>query len=193
MAGLHEIDETQRYTYTDYLTWPEDFRAEIIEGKVYAMAPPVTSHQRISRKLLVSIGNFLEGKKCEVFAAPFGVRLFPRDDLQDNTVVEPDILVICDKTKIDERGCNGAPDLIIEILSPSTASHDCIVKFNKYLKAGVREYWIVDGENHSILVHILEGDRYIAKAYTEEDGLPTKISVTAVPGCEIESAEIFAE
>jgi Uma2 family endonuclease len=119
--------EKQSYTYADYLEWDENVRAEIINGKIYMMSPPLTMHQRISMRLSTQIANFLKGKPCEVFAAPFGVRLFPKEDKTDDTVVEPDIAVVCDSSKLDERGCNGAPDLVIEIISPSTVSHDCIM------------------------------------------------------------------
>ncbi|GHU96630.1 hypothetical protein FACS189483_00160 [Spirochaetia bacterium] len=153
------------YTYADYLEWDEDFRAEIINGEVYAMSPPLTVHQRISMNLTVKIGTWLEGKTCELFPAPFGVRLFPKEDYSDDTVLEPDLVVICDSAKIDERGCNGAPDLVIEILSPSNTNRDTLVKLNLYLDAGVREYWIVDPKNQYVQIYTLDQGRYFMTAY----------------------------
>ncbi|GHV16925.1 hypothetical protein FACS189493_3630 [Spirochaetia bacterium] len=153
------------YTYADYLEWDEDFRAEIINGEVYAMSPPLTVHQRIVRKLTIKIGTWLEGKTCELFPAPFGVRLSPKEDYSDDTVLEPDLVVICDSAKIDERGCNGAPDLVIEILSPSNTNRDTLVKLNLYLDAGVREYWIVDPKNQYVQIYTLDQGRYFMTAY----------------------------
>ncbi|GHV82016.1 hypothetical protein AGMMS49991_05740 [Spirochaetia bacterium] len=181
------LDYSQYYTYADVLEWDESVRAEIIDGDVYMMAPPLTEHQRILGKIYRIIGNFLEGKRCQVFPAPFGVRLFPRDNLSDGTFVEPDIVVICDSSKLDARGCNGAPDLIIEILSPSNRSHDKLVKFQKYLAAGVREYWIVDPEEQLVHVHILDAGRYITTVYGPEDDVPVSI----LPGCVIKLPEVF--
>jgi Uma2 family endonuclease len=157
--------EKEHYTYADYLEWDEDFRAEIINGAVYAMSPPLTVHQRIVLNLARKIGNYLEGKTCEVFVAPFGVRLFPEADRSDDTVVEPDLAVVCDPSKIDERGCNGAPDLIIEILSPSTSNRDKMLKFNLYLEAGVREYWVVDPNAKVVQVHTLNQGKYVTTVY----------------------------
>ena len=103
MSTALEPDKQESYTYADYLEWDEDIRAEIINGHVYMMSPPLTVHQRISRKLFMKFAVFLEGKTCEVFSAPFGVRLFPREDRSDTTVAEPDTVVVCDPRKIDEQ------------------------------------------------------------------------------------------
>ena len=135
------------YTFADCLTWGENERIEIINGEAVMMAPPSRTHQKISGELFRQIANFLEGKKCEVYAAPFAVRLFEKDgDTPEDvdTIVEPDISVVCDHNKLDKHGCKGAPDLVMEILSPSTMRHDRFTKFNLYQRAGVREYWIVD-------------------------------------------------
>lgn len=128
------------------------------------MAPPSTIHQRILREIFINFAMYLKGKQCEVFSAPFGVR-FPSANEKSNkeikTVVEPDIVVVCDKSKIDNEGCKGAPDLIVEITSPSTASKDKIEKFNLYEKYGVKEYWIVEPESRIISVFTLqENGRY---------------------------------
>jgi Uma2 family endonuclease len=180
-------EEKSYYTYVDVREWEEDFRAEIIDGELYMMAAPARVHQRILMELARELGNFLQGKPCEVYPAPFGVRLFPQDDQQDDTVVEPDIVVICDESKLDDRGCNGAPDLVVEILSPATARYDRLVKFRKYFEAGVREYWIVDPVEKILEVHILENGQYITKTYDETDEAP----VTVLPGCVIALPLVF--
>ena len=136
--------EEARYTYADYMAWEDGERWEIIEGVPYLMSPaPTWVHQGISGELFLQIATFLKGKPCKVYAAPFDVRLFPADDDSDDTVVQPDIVVVCDRSKLDRSGCRGAPDMLVEILSPSTARHDQLVKLQLYKKAGVREYWIV--------------------------------------------------
>ena len=179
--------EEVHYTYADVLEWHESVRAEIIGGDIFMMAPPTTEHQEISREIFVRLCNFLRGKTCSAYAAPFGVRLFPKKDLSDDTLVEPDIVVVCDKSKIDKRGCNGAPDMVVEILSPSSARNDQMVKFRLYQRAGVKEYWIVDGENRVVHVHILRDGNYITAVYDESDEVP----VSVLPGCVIPLKEVF--
>jgi Uma2 family endonuclease len=115
------------------------------------------------------------------------VRLFPREDQSDDTFVEPDIVVVCDSSKLDDKGCNGAPDLAVEILSPSTARYDRVVKFRKYLEAGVREYWVVNPEEKTVQVHILDNGQYVTKTYDETDEAP----VTVLPGCVIALPLVF--
>jgi Uma2 family endonuclease len=145
------------------------------------------------------IRSFLEGKTCKVFAAPFGVRLFPRDDLGDDTVVEPDIVVICDPARIDERGCKGVPDLIIEILSPSTSRHDRFTKFDLYREAKVREFWIVDPENRGLQTFVLDGrGEYFAPVYgiNEPEAGPHGIlsgivPVAVLPGLKFDLKAVF--
>ena len=197
-ASPSPILEKKHFTYADYLKWPEDIRAEIIHGVAYMMAPPLTIHQRVSGRLSYKLAAFLEGKPCEVFAAPFGVRLFPKDDHSDDTVVEPDIVVICDPSKIDERGCNGAPDLVIEILSPSSRRKDRSIKRDLYLKAKIREYWIVSPDNKEIEVYILNNNQHSVHLYgvnepdAEDDTkVPEIVPVSVLPGLEIDTNEIF--
>jgi Uma2 family endonuclease len=198
-SALEQPEEDEYYTYADYLEWDESFRAEIIHGILYMMSPPLTVHQRVLRKLFYRIANFLEGKTCEVFVAPFGVRLFPREDLSDDTVVEPDIVVVCDPAKIDERGCRGVPDLVIEILSPSTARYDRFTKFDLYRQAKVREFWIVDPENQGVQTFILDGrGEYSASVYgiNEPDARPQEViseivPAAVLPGLEIDLKTVF--
>ena len=176
------------YTYADYMTWTCEERYELIDGVTYLMSPgPTWMHQSISERISRRIGNFIEGGNCFLFYAPFDVRL--NADAGDDTVVQPDISVVCDRSKLDAHGCVGAPDLIIEILSPSTRRHDLMLKFNVYLRAGVREYWIVDPEYKTVSVHILDNGRYVTNVYGETD----HPSVHVLAGCEINLSEIFAE
>ncbi len=149
-----------KYTYKEYCSWPEDERWELIDGVAYDMcAAPTSRHQRISGELYYQLRYFLKKYKCEAFSAPFDVLLpaFPlKNEGEINTVVQPDISVICDPSKIVERGCLGAPDLIIEILSPSTSKKDLNEKFQLYEKHGVKEYWVGDPGNKYIQVfHLL--------------------------------------
>ncbi|GHV33637.1 hypothetical protein FACS18949_08130 [Clostridia bacterium] len=145
------------------------------------------AHQRVAGNLHGLLWTFLRGKRCQVRPAPYAVRLNAK--LGDDTVVVPDLAVICDPGKIDKRGCVGAPDLVIEVLSPSTAAYDKLVKYNKYLQAGVREYWIVDTEFNIVNAFIAKDGEWVARAYGEEDTIP----VTVLEGCEIDLKEVFAE
>lgn len=123
--------EKARYTFADCLTWEENERIEIIDGEAVMMAPPSSVHQEIAAELTRQFGNYLEGKRCKVYPAPFGVRLFERDGESPEdveTMVEPDLSIVCDRNKIDKHGCKGAPDLVVEILSPSSLRHDRFVK-----------------------------------------------------------------
>jgi Uma2 family endonuclease len=177
------------YTYRDYLDTDDDYRAEIIDGALYVASPPSRYHQDISRNLLIKIAGFLKGKPGRVYAAPFGVRLFPKSDLSDDTYVEPDITVVCDPSKLDDRGCNGAPDMIIEIMSPSNRQNDMLVKFRKYLQAGVREYWIVDTEEKTVHACVLDNKEYRVSVYDETQTVPAAV----LPGCAVELKSVFAE
>lgn len=145
------LAQKEPYTLEYIENLPEGERAELIDGDVYMMAPPNTMHQRISGFLHIKIGSYIEKKKgrCEVFAAPFAVYL--NDD--DYNYVEPDLSVICDSDKVDKKGCHGAPDLIMEIVSPSSRRMDYLIKLNQYQKTGVREYWIIDPADESVLVY----------------------------------------
>ncbi len=133
------------FTYGDYSQWSEDERWELINGEAFAMSAPSRLHQEIIFELSGQIRNYLKGKSCKGYSAPFDVRL-PKNNEQDDkidTVVQPDISVICDKNKLDDKGCRGAPDWIIEILSPSTAIRDMDIKYQLYQQVGVKEYWII--------------------------------------------------
>jgi Uma2 family endonuclease len=173
------------YTYEDWLAWDEDVRAEIIDGELYMLAAPLQKHQEISFEISGQLRNFLKGKPCKAFHAPFGVRLSEEED----TVLEPDIIVVCDSGKLDGKVCNGAPDLVVEILSPSTARLDKALKFNKYQNAGVREYWIVDPDTETVQAFVLDNGRYYGTAYVGDGVAP----ISVLPGCEIILKDVFAE
>jgi Uma2 family endonuclease len=178
----------KHYTFADYMTWTCEERYELIDGVSYLMSPgPTWQHQSFGERIGRRIGNFLEGRSCLLFYAPFDVRL--NADTRDDTVVQPDISVVCDRSKLDDHGCVGAPDLIIEILSPSTSRYDRVLKFNTYLRAGVREYWVVDPEDKVVSAHILDNSHYVTSAYGGTDRIPVHV----LPGCEIDLNEIFAE
>ncbi|MDR1701938.1 MAG: Uma2 family endonuclease [Sporomusaceae bacterium] len=142
----------KKYTYTDYCKFNDDKRREIINGVIYLMTAPNKEHQEILVNLSTEFNFYLKGKKCKVYVAPFDIRLPKEGETKAtvSTTVQPDIVVICDKNKLDRRGCFGAPDLVIEILSPSTGQRDLIDKFNLYQEHGVREYWIVDAAHQII-------------------------------------------
>ena len=176
----------KRYTYADYYTWNDGKRYELIDGTAYLMEPaPLFTHQRISIKLENQIENYLKGKPGEMSHAPFDVRL--NFDNGDNTVLQPDIVVFADQSKLFGTGCIGAPDLVIEILSPSTTRRDRVEKFNQYLRAGVREYWIVDPEEKTVVASILESGVYVGKTYHKTDEVP----VFVLDGCVIKLSEVF--
>ena len=164
---------------TDKATVGEALKAlELIDGEAYMMSTPSRIHQEISVAITSQLYNFLEGKRCKVYPAPFSVRLFEKDGdppEKIDTVVEPDITVICDRSKLDKRGCKGAPDLIIEILSPSTQRHDRLVKLNLYQRAGVREYWIVNPSVQTVITYHFASDDHNAAAYSFGDEIPVGI------------------
>ncbi len=134
------------HTYADYLGWPEEVRYELIDGAAYLMAPaPALDHQEITGEIYRQLANALLGKPCRAFVAPVDVRL-PKAEESDeriDTVVQPDVMVVCDPTKLDRRGVRGAPDFVVEVVSPATAGHDHLLKRRTYERAGVREYWLV--------------------------------------------------
>ncbi len=150
------LKREESYTIKDIYELPDGERAELIDGKIYYMAPPSWTHQKISRKIHQAIANYIDsnGGKCEALAAPFAV--FLNDD--DINYVEPDISVICDPSRLDEKGCHGAPDWVVEIVSQSSKPRDYMTKLFKYRAAGVREYWIVDPEKQMVTVYGFEKD-----------------------------------
>ena len=153
----------KHYTYADYLQWPDETRYELIDGEAFLMSPaPLVEHQEIAGEVFRQLANQLDGQPCRPYIAPVDVRL-PRTDEADaaiDTVVQPDVLVVCDPGKVDRRGVRGAPDWLLEVLSPSTAAHDQIAKRRTYERAGVREYWLVHPGDRTLTVYVLDNGQY---------------------------------
>ena len=166
------LPQERTYTIEDIYNLPEGTRAELIDGQIYYMAPPSKMHQEILGALYRKIADYIDAKKgdCKIYFAPFAVFL----NKDDANYVEPDLSVICDPSKLDDKGCHGAPDWIIEIVSLGNPEHDYFTKLNKYKTAGVREYWIVDSRRESITVYFFEGDVW-AEHYRFSDAVPANI------------------
>lgn len=174
----------EKYTYEDYLTWPDDERWELIHGIPYDMSPaPSRKHQDIVVEISRQISNYLKDKPCRLYTAPFDVRL------ESDTVVQPDLSVICDKNKLDDKGCNGAPDVIIEILSPSTAAKDMKIKLALYERHGVKEYWVVEPFEQMLLLFSLETGEQYGKPKTFLP--PDKVESEAIKGLTVDLKEVF--
>ena len=171
------------YTFEEWSEMNNNEKIELIDGTLYMMSEPSRRHQKVSTNLIVELGTFLKGNKCELYHDPFMVRL------NEKTVVHPDISIICDENKLNDHGCVGAPDLIIEILSPSNAGNDIFTKYNQYLMAGVKEYWIVDPIKNVVTVYILQNDDYEFTVYRKNDS----ITVYVLPDCKIDLNIIFAK
>lgn len=169
VKNFSDLDLTKTYTYSDYLLWQFSERVELIRGFIHKMSPaPSRKHQTISQNLNWKIYSFFENRPCSVFVAPFDVRLPIKSSKKDTTVVQPDLCIICDENKLDDKGCNGAPDLIVEILSPNNSKHDVDTKFNLYQESGVKEYWMVEPEERIVLVYTLRNEEYIGlKPFSE--------------------------
>ena len=179
--------DTLHHTYADYLTWPEGERVELINGVAYVKEPPAPSrlHQELVGELYHQVRLALEGKPWHVYVAPLDVRLSDcgEGDEQIDTVVQPDVLVVCDLDKLDQRGMRGAPDWIAEVLSPSTASHDQILKLPIYERAGVREVWLVHPTDRTVTIYRLEAGCYGRPTVLELKG---RTAIGAIPGVSID-------
>jgi Uma2 family endonuclease len=195
MNNINELDLNGTYTYADYLKWRFDESVELIKGKIFRMSPaPNMKHQRVSMKLSVEFGTYFKKHKCSLFAAPFDVRLTPLTKDKSNkihTVVQPDLCVVCDNEKLDERGCIGAPDLIIEILSPGNTKKEMKDKFEVYEENKVKEYWLIEPNDKAVFVYVLneDGKYFGLKPFTDED----IISSTIFPDLAIDLKEIFED
>jgi len=190
-----QLDLNKRYTYAEYYTWFDDVRRELIDGFIKTMSPsPTKTHQTISSNLHRIISAYLFRKKCKVFYAPFDVRL-PKNGEKEGkdiySVVQPDLCIICDPAKLDERGCLGAPDMIIEIVSPNNSKHDVKTKFELYQSHGVKEYWIVFPYESTIYVYLLdENNMYKNTGVFAQD---EKVKVNILDDLFIDLSEVFEE
>ncbi|MFH1562087.1 MAG: Uma2 family endonuclease [Nitrospirota bacterium] len=189
--GLAVRKKEERFTYGDYLKWPNEERWELIDGIAYNMSPaPLRRHQEIIVEVSRQISTYLLDKPCQVYVAPFDVRLPEEDETDEEveTVVQPDIVVVCDKNKLDDKGCNGAPDIVIEILSPYTAKKDLIAKYYLYERHKVKQYWIFDPATEEVTIFKLKDDKFgKPEEYKRED----KISVDIFKDLEIDLHSCF--
>lgn len=157
------LRDKDRHTYAEYRSWGEDARYELIDGAAYLMAPaPLLEHQETAGEIYRQLANALTGTRCRAFVAPLDVRLPKGEEGDDeiDTVVQPDVLVVCDPQRLDRRGVRGAPDLVVEVLSPATASHDQVRKRRVYERAGVREYWLVHPTDRVLTIYRLQDGQY---------------------------------
>jgi len=197
ITDISELDLNGTYSYADYLLWRFEERLELIKGKIFKMSPaPSVRHQRIASRLHTYIGRHFFNKSCELFSAPFDVRLLDikksKKANQDiYTVVQPDLCVICDKNKLDERGCLGSPDLIVEILSPGNSKKEMKIKYALYEEAGVQEYWVVFPSEYVLQQFVLnEKGKYELRGIFTEDEIFT---AHLFPDLEINLGEVFME
>ena len=171
-----------RFSYKDYKSWNDGARYELIFGEAFMMSAPDERHHDLVTNIYSQLRNHLNGSTCKPFIAPFDVRLFPKEDESDDTVVQPDVFVVCDRHKLaDGKACKGAPDFVVEVISPSTKIMDLFNKKDLYCRAGVREYWVVGPKK--IGCHILENGMYIETVYNIGFSDALEIPVSALPGC----------
>jgi Uma2 family endonuclease len=193
ITNFSDLDLTKQYSYADYLLWQFSERVELIKGFIQKMSPaPSKTHQTVSRKLTRYIDRYFENKPCGFFVAPFDVRLInSKKSTPENqifSVVQPDLCIVCDLEKLDEKGCLGAPDLVIEILSVGNSSKEMGTKFNLYQENDVKEYWIVDPFSKTILIYILEKNIFIG---LKPCVLGEKITSKLFPDLDFKIEEIF--
>jgi Uma2 family endonuclease len=181
ITDINQLDFNKTYSYADYLTWKFQERLEIFKGRLFKMSPaPSTTHQKVASNLHGILWNKFKNHSCNLFSAPFDVRLLDKkkstNDSEIFTVVQPDLCVICDENKLDKRGAFGAPDLVIEILSPGNSKKELKYKFDLYEEAGVLEYWIVNPEDKTFLIYVLRDDQFIGMhPLIEEDQIKSPL------------------
>lgn len=197
ITELSQLDLNGTYSYADYLLWQFEERVELIKGKIMLMAAPNVQHQRFSGRFSYRIQRFLEGKACELFVAPFDIKLYDsrKSKLADKevfTVVQPDLCVICDKTKLTKQGCEGAPDWVIEILSDGNNKKEIRFKYDLYEENGVREYWLVYPYEQAVYQFVLNAqtEKYELKGMYANDDMATPF---LFPELKIDLAEVFTE
>lgn len=193
-GNLAEQPKNGNYTYEDYVSWDDGQRYELIDGYVYMLAAPTTQHQRISMTMAAAMYDYLRDKPCEVFAAPFDVRLFEASEekkkkflriYRKEVVVQPDLSIVCNPEQLDEKGCNGAPAMVVEILSPSNKHYQ--EKVNAYMSAGIQELWIVDPRLQTVFLYLRRGKDYIISTFEPSETLASP----TFPGLEIHLRDIF--
>ena len=191
ITNINQLDLGAIYSYSDYLSWRFEELVELIKGRVSKMSPaPSVFHQTVSLNIATIFKNTLKNSNCKAFIAPTDVRLLTNNEQGTElvTVVQPDIFVVCDATKLNEKGCMGSPDLIVEIISPSTASKDITIKYELYQEAGVGEYWLVFPNEMIVQVFVLQAGVYQRKGVYSEDA---QIPVHTLPGLMVKVEEIF--
>ncbi|HYK77636.1 MAG TPA: Uma2 family endonuclease [Daejeonella sp.] len=192
VSCFNDIDLSLTYSYAHYLKWLFEDRVELLQGKVSKMTGPSRLHQRVSGNIFLALGNYLESQPCQVYSAPFDVR-FPKESKADEdiyTVLQPDICVVCDPGKLDDRGCIGAPDIVVEILSPGNNKKELLNKYRIYEEFGVREYWIVSPSEKTFFKYTLvDGKYYPSKLFT----LSEKVHSDILPGFTLNLDKVFED
>jgi Uma2 family endonuclease len=189
---LTDLDINKTYSYADYLKWKFDERIELIKGKIFKMSPaPSTNHQKISLYLTLELGNYLRKSPCQLFSAPFDVRL-PRKSIENKeiiTVLQPDLCVVCDPSKIDQKGCLGSPDIVVEILSPGNNKKELDSKFHVYEEALVKEYWIIHPDENTFFRYVLNNEnKFIAERLLTSGSF---VTTTILPSFKLDLEEMF--
>ena len=188
ITSLNQLDLVNGiYSYADYLVWKIKERVELLKGKILEMSAPSPIHQEISGNLQGTLFVFLKNSKCKLYTAPFDVRFPQKGESQVYTVVQPDLCVVCDFEKIDSKGCVGAPDLVVEILSPGNSKKEMKSKFALYQEEGVREYWIVDPERELVFVYVADNKKFKPTIPIADD----YVCSTIFPDFKIHTADIF--
>ena len=189
ITNINQLDPINGlYTYAEYLLWKFEERVELLKGKLFKMSAPSPAHQVVQSNLNIELGLYFRNQKCQIYPAPFDVRLPAKGETGDaiHTVVQPDLCVVCDRTKIDSRGCIGAPDLVIEIISPGNSKKELKQKFKLY-EAGVREYWVIHPSEEYVIVNVLENNHYKTLSPIVDDEVHSVI----FPTLKVHTKEIF--
>ena len=188
ITSLNQLDLVNGiYSYADYLVWKIKERVELLKGKILEMSVPSPIHQEISGNLQGALFVFLKNSKCKLYTAPFDVRFPQKGESQVYTVVQPDLCVVCDFEKIDSKGCIGAPDLVVEILSPGNSKKEMKSKFALYQEEGVREYWVVDPERELVFVYVAENKKFKPTIPIADD----YVYSTIFPDFKIHTSDLF--
>ena len=190
ITNINQLDPINGlYTYAEYLLWQFEERVELLKGKLFKMSAPSPAHQVVQSNLNIELGLYFRNQKCQIYPAPFDVRLPAKGETGDaiHTVVQPDLCVVCDRTKIDSRGCIGAPDLVIEIISPGNSKKELKQKFKLYEEAGVREYWVIHPSEEYVIVNVLENNHYKTLSPIVDD----EVHAVIFPTLKVHTKEIF--